>query len=81
MAQAWGNVFCENRNAGEEFCTKSRVRCKFFPALYAVLRVASNFGVQAGHSLLFFPLPLTFAAQNRQRLAERKARKAVLNQV
>ena len=35
--QGWGNGFCENCNAGEELCTKSRAKCGFHPALCAVL--------------------------------------------
>ena len=56
--QGWGNGFCENCCASEEISTKSRAECGFYPTLYAMLTVTSILGLQRGHPLLLFSLPL-----------------------
>ena len=61
--QVWGNGFCENCCAGEELRTKSRAECGFYPTLYAMLTVTSILGLQRGHPLLLFPLPLPLSSE------------------
>ena len=88
--QVWGNVFCENCCAGEELPAKSRAGCKFFPPLYAVAikhhisgckrTHAATLSAAAGTHLQKLILPLLYLRIS-QRLAKRKARKAMLNQV
>ena len=68
--QVWGNGFCENCCASEEISTKSRAECGFYPTLYAMLTVTSILGLQRGHPLLLFPLPLLPALRNPAALSK-----------
>ena len=68
--QVWENGFCENCCASEEISTKSRAECGFYPTLYAMLTVTSILGLQRGHPLLLFPLPLLPALRNPAALSK-----------
>ena len=68
--QGWGNGFCENCCASEEISTKSRAECGFYPTLYAMLTVTSILGLQRGHPLLLFPLPLLPTLRNPAALSK-----------